>query len=159
MKLSQGWEQSVYTLLILSCLPEGKSMNSQTIAERLQVSSSYLKKIIKLLVNEGLVHSVPGKNGGFSLARQLENITFLDVFLAIEGRGRIFYSQRLLINFLGLPVDHGENCRISAAMNYLEETLMSTLAMTTLDKMMRETEKNYDLTNLTDWIDEQNQQK
>ncbi|PTJ91580.1 RrF2 family transcriptional regulator, partial [Staphylococcus simulans] len=101
MKLSSGWEQSIYVLLILNELPDGKSINSLALSERLNTSHSYLKKIIKLLVNEGLIISTPGKNGGFSLEKPLEEITFYDVFMAVEGRGKIFASQHLLRNFLG----------------------------------------------------------
>ena len=101
MKLSSGWEQSVYVLLILSQLPYNKTINSQSLSLRLGTSHSYLKKIIKLLVNEGLITSIPGKYGGFSLAKSLEEITFYDVFIAVEGRGKIFASQQLLKKFLG----------------------------------------------------------
>ena len=47
----------------------GLEIHSQLLSERLGTSHSYLKKIIKLLVNEGLITSVPGKFGGFSLAK------------------------------------------------------------------------------------------
>ena len=154
MKLSSGWEQSIYVLLILARLPEGHVMTSFALADRLSVSPSYLKKTIKLLVNEGLLKSAPGKNGGFSLAKPLTDISFLDVFSAVEGRGRIFYSQRLLIKFLGLDADHGENCMISTTMNYLEENLMSTLAATKLSQIEQNNLQKHDLTNLDQWIAE-----
>ena len=101
MRLSSGWEQSVYVLLMLDQLPEGKYINTISLSERLEVSDSYLKKIIKLLDNEGLVKSVRGKNGGVALSKPLSQITFYDVFIAIEGKNRIFESQNLLKKFLG----------------------------------------------------------
>ena len=101
MRLSSGWEQSVYVLLMLNQLPEGKYINTISLSERLEVSDSYLKKIIKLLDNEGLVKSVRGKNGGIALSKPLSQITFYDVFVAIEGKNRIFESQNLLKKFLG----------------------------------------------------------
>ena len=85
MKLSSGWEQSVYVLLILARLPENRTMSSIALANRLKVSPSYLKKIIKSLVDEGLLRSTTGKNGGFSLNKDLHDISFYDVFLAVEG--------------------------------------------------------------------------
>ena len=92
MKLSIGWEQAVYVLLMLNLLSEHSVMTS-TLSDRLNVSDSYLKKIIKALVKEGLVNSSTGKNGGFSLNKPLNQITFYDVFLAIEGRDAIFSSH------------------------------------------------------------------
>ena len=110
MKLSIGWEQAVYVLLILNLLSEHSVMTSTALSDRLNVSDSYLKKIIKALVKEGLVNSSTGKNGGFSLNKPLNQITFYDVFLAIEGRDAIFSSQELLKPFLGENEGQKQKC-------------------------------------------------
>lgn len=154
MKLSSGWEQSVYVLLILSQLPKGKTMNSQALSERLGTSHSYLKKIIKLLVNEGLILSTPGKYGGFSLARSLDNITFYDVFIAVEGRGKIFASQQLLKKFLG--DEEGEKikqCAVTDSLDIIEDTLVSTLSAITLSKVFSQIQSNYNLEELNKWVE------
>ncbi|MDR0298598.1 MAG: Rrf2 family transcriptional regulator [Streptococcaceae bacterium] len=154
MKLSSGWEQGVYVLLILSLLPEKRAMSSLALADRLKVSPSYLKKIIKSLVNENLVKSSPGKNGGFSLKRNLTDITFYDVFTAIEGRGRVFESQHLLANFLDLPQSETTVCAVSTALTALEISLMETMSKFKLSQMLKDNQTNYDLSNLTNWIAE-----
>ncbi|MFC4651788.1 Rrf2 family transcriptional regulator [Lactococcus nasutitermitis] len=156
MKLSSGWEQSVYVLLILARFPDNRAMNSIMLADRLGVSQSYLKKIIKLLVNEGILSSTTGKNGGFSLAKPLSDITFYDVFLAVEGRGKIFQSQQLLKNFLGSEGDKAQKCAITDALDTIENTLVSTLSAITLEKVAQETEENYELKDLDRWIWENN---
>ncbi|CAM3173555.1 Rrf2 family transcriptional regulator [Lactococcus hircilactis] len=156
MKLSSGWEQSVYVLLILARFPDNRSMNSIMLADRLCVSQSYLKKIIKLLVNEGLITSTTGKNGGFSLAKPLNEITFYDVFLAIEGRGKIFQSQQLLKNFLGSESDKAKPCAITNALDTIENTLVKTLSAITLEQVEKETQANYELKDLDRWIWETN---
>lgn len=153
MKLSSGWEQSVYVLLILSRFPDNQSMNSIMLAERLKVSQSYLKKIIKLLVNEGLLVSTTGKNGGFSLAKPLSDINFYDVFVAVEGRGKIFQSQQLLKNFLGDEEGKkADKCAITNALDTIEQTLVETLSSITLEQVAKDTEGNYDLSDLDRWI-------
>lgn len=158
MKLSSGWEQSVYVLLILSRFPDNRSMNSIMLADRLGVSQSYLKKIIKLLVNEGILSSTTGKNGGFSLAKPLSEITFYDVFLAVEGRGKIFQSQQLLKKFLGSEGDKAQKCAITDALDTIENTLVRTLSAITLEQVAKETEENYTLKDLDYWIWESNNQ-
>ena len=65
MKLSIGWEQAVYVLIMLNLLPEHSVMTSTALSDRLNVSDSYLKKIIKALVKEGLVNSSTGKMVAF----------------------------------------------------------------------------------------------
>ena len=135
MKLSSGWEQSVYVLLILARFPDNRSMNSIMLADRLCVSQSYLKKIIKLPLNE---------------------ITFYDVFLAIEGRGKIFQSQQLLKNFLGSESDKAKPCAITNALDTIENTLVKTLSAITLEQVEKETQANYELKDLDRWIWETN---
>lgn len=154
MKLSSGWEQSVYVLLILSRLPENRSLNSLSLAERLEVSHSYLKKIIKSLVNEGLIRSLPGKNGGFCLETSLDTIDFYKIFVAIEGRGKIFASQHLLRKFLGKEGDEAQRCAITDALDAIEDNLISTLSAVTLQQVAKEIQKNYRLADLDEWIEQ-----
>ena len=63
MRLSSGWEQSIYVLLMLDQLPEGKYINSVFLSERLGVSDSYLKKIfmMSLLQSRGKIESLKVK--------------------------------------------------------------------------------------------------
>ena len=153
MKLSSGWEQSVYVLLILSQLPDNKTINSQALSLRFGTSHSYLKKIIKLLVNEGLITSIPGKYGGFSLAKSLEEISFYDVFIAIEGRGKIFANQQLLKKFLGENEGKkAQKCAITDSLDIIENTLVTTLSSISLAQVFNQVSSNYNLDELREWV-------
>ena len=153
MHLSSGWEQSIYVLLMLDQLPEGEYINSIFLSERLGVSDSYLKKIIKLLDNEGLVKSVRGKNGGIALSRPLSQISFYDVFVNKEEKNRIFESQNLLKRFLGEEEGKkAKRCVVTNSLDMIEETLVSTLTSITLSQVAFQAEMNYDLTDVRDWI-------
>ena len=153
MHISSGWEQSIYVLLMLDQLPEGQYINSIFLSERLGVSDSYLKKIIKLLDNEGLVKSVRGKNGGIALSRPLSQISFYDVFVAIEGKNRIFESQNLLKKFLGEKEGKkAKRCVVTNSLDVIENTLVSTLTSITLSQVAFQAEMNYDLTDVRNWI-------
>ena len=150
MHLSSGWEQSIYVLLMLDQLPEGEYINSIFLSERLGVSDSYLKKIIKLLDNEGLVKS------GIALSRPLSQISFYDVFVAIEGKNRIFESQNLLKRFLGEEEGKkAKRCVVTNSLDMIENTLVSTLTSITLSQVAFQAEMNYDLTDVRDWINHQ----
>ncbi|MEL3710404.1 Rrf2 family transcriptional regulator [Staphylococcus borealis] len=153
MKLSKGWEQAVYVLLMLNLLPKHSVMTSTALSDRLNVSDSYLKKIIKALVKEDLVNSSTGKNGGFSLNKPLNQITFYDVFLAIEGRDAIFSSQQLLKPFLGEKEGQkAKMCVVSHALNTIEHTLISTLSSITLDEVNQTIVTKYHLNDLKQWV-------
>jgi Rrf2 family protein len=55
------------------------------IAARQEVSEKYLSNLIPLLKNAGLVNSVRGSQGGYSLARLPSEITLKDILLVLEG--------------------------------------------------------------------------
>lgn len=95
MKLKKSMEQAVCVLLLLELEKKYTPIKSKKISERLEVSDSYLKKILRKLVVENLISSDASKDGGFSLARDLSEISMLDVYNAIEGRGEFLNLSNL----------------------------------------------------------------
>lgn len=55
------------------------------VAERQGISEKYLEAILKLLVENGLVSGVRGKNGGYRLLREPAAITAWDVISVTEN--------------------------------------------------------------------------
>lgn len=86
MKLKLAVEQAVCVLILLQKENDRAPIKNSEISKRLGVSDSYLKKIMRKLVLEGLIDSDASRFGGFKLKKKLENITMLDVYYAIEGR-------------------------------------------------------------------------
>ena len=85
MKLSDGVEQAIHSVLLLSGLPVDGVLPASALAEYHGVSSSYLLKHLQALAGAGLLLSVPGPKGGYRLAREPAHISLLDIVLAIEG--------------------------------------------------------------------------
>jgi Rrf2 family protein len=52
---------------------------------RLVLSRSYVSKIFQDLSRAGLVRAVPGRNGGYRLARNAAEVTMLDVVRPLDG--------------------------------------------------------------------------
>lgn len=86
MKSKKSLEQGICILLIIAHTPSDQCVTSEYLSHRLSVSDSYLKKITRLLVLEGLIQSNPGKKGGFTMNRKPERISLYDIFHAIEGQ-------------------------------------------------------------------------
>ncbi|MEC2087049.1 Rrf2 family transcriptional regulator, partial [Bacillus inaquosorum] len=95
MKMKSGMEQAVSVLLLLSRLPVQSSLTSEAISQRLRVSPSYLKKLMRTLVQAGLAESIPGTKGGFTLTKPLTDIALYDVYQAVEGRGSMYQGKGL----------------------------------------------------------------
>jgi len=85
MRLSEGVEQAIHSVLLLTNLPADAVLPASALAEYHGVSTSYLLKHLQALANAGLLLSVPGPKGGYRLARAPAQITLLDIVLAVEG--------------------------------------------------------------------------
>jgi Rrf2 family protein len=67
---------------------EGGKLSAGELAGKLRASENHLSKVLQRLSKSGLVASLRGPGGGFSLARRPEEISFLDIYEAIEGKSR-----------------------------------------------------------------------
>jgi Rrf2 family protein len=90
MKYSKATNYALHTMLFLAVKSPDKIIGVQPLADRLKVSPTYLSKILTKLVKEGMINSISGANGGYSLNENWENISFLDIILAIEGKSSSF---------------------------------------------------------------------
>ncbi len=84
MKMNQSTEQAVFVMLMLALQKGHKPVRSSTLASVLNVSDSYLKKILKTMVNADLIQAIPGREGGYLLRKPISEFTLGDVFTALE---------------------------------------------------------------------------
>lgn len=67
----------------------GQPASADRVAVHTQVPRRYLTKVLQELVEAGLVESQPGPGGGYSLSKNPEAITILDVVNAVAPLERI----------------------------------------------------------------------
>jgi len=60
-------------------------LSVKEIAKNTNSSEFHLSKVLQILVKKGFVRSVRGPKGGFSLAMNPEDISFYDIYTALEG--------------------------------------------------------------------------
>ena len=90
MKYSKATNYALHTMLFLAKEASNKPVGVQQLAEMQNVSPTYLSKILTKLVKEGMINSVSGANGGYTLSHHWEEISFLDIIHAIEGKSSLF---------------------------------------------------------------------
>ncbi|UFT99954.1 Rrf2 family transcriptional regulator [Radiobacillus kanasensis] len=90
MKYSRATNYALHTMVFLTLAPKGKSVGVDHLANIQNLSPTYLSKILTKLVKAGLIESVPGVKGGYSIIRHSHEISFLDVIHAIEGKTTLF---------------------------------------------------------------------
>ncbi|TWT08022.1 Rrf2 family transcriptional regulator [Planococcus sp. CPCC 101016] len=96
MQLTKGVEQAICIIVLLATQESSAPLASDEISKRLGVSPSYMKKIIRKLVVQGIAVSVSGNNGGVSLAKPATEITMLDVIEAMEGPIQMYPDTGLI---------------------------------------------------------------
>lgn len=98
MKVNKSVEQGIYVLCILALQKGHTSVKSQTLSRLLQVSDSYLKKILAKMVKADLITSSANRAGGYQLARPVTEISAYDVFAAFDQDKDVLELQHLAEN-------------------------------------------------------------
>jgi len=84
LRMSEATTLALHTMAYLAANP-GDTASAREMAEAFRASEAHLAKVLQRLGKVGLVHSTRGPRGGFTLGRNPEGITLLDVYEAIEG--------------------------------------------------------------------------
>jgi Rrf2 family protein len=88
VELSSRLEYALVALLeIANHQAQGKPLKVNEIAASQSLPERYLDQIFTLLKRQGIISSQRGMKGGYLLAKELWQITLLDVVVAIEGGG------------------------------------------------------------------------
>lgn len=93
------------------------NLSLQPLASHMNISPTYLSKILTQLVKADLIQSTPGVNGGYSLRKSKFEISFYDVIQAIEGSGALFICE----------MHENKNCRIEKIMRDAEDKMIEQL--------------------------------
>lgn len=84
MKLSTKGRYAVMALVDLARHGETKPVSLADIAERQEISLSYLEQLFARLRRGGLVKSVRGPGGGYLLARGMSGTRVADIILSVD---------------------------------------------------------------------------
>ena len=84
MYLSRSAEYALRTAACLTRQAVGSRMRAKDLAPLAGVPHPYLSKILRRLTAAGLLTSQKGHGGGFALARDPEEIRFVDILRAVD---------------------------------------------------------------------------
>lgn len=86
MKMSTKGKYSLRAVIDIAAQEDDKAVSTHFIAEQERISEGYLLQLMRLLKEAGIVNSVRGVNGGYTLARPAEDITVGEIFQAVGER-------------------------------------------------------------------------
>lgn len=94
LKISDAAAIGLHAMTVMAQKNDGL-ISVKEIAETLDISYNHLSKVLQRLVKAELVQSIKGFGGGFKLAKDINSITFLEIYEAIDGR---FHPSKCLLN-------------------------------------------------------------
>lgn len=134
MKLGDGVEQAIHSVAMLSGLSDDGVLSAAALAEFHGVSTSYLLKHLQALSGAGILATVPGPKGGYKLAKSPEDISLLDIVLAVEGPAPAFRCNEIRQRGPNPVGSHlfAKPCNIASAMLKAERAYRAELAKTSV---------------------------
>ncbi len=130
MEISRRTDYGVRVILDLATQTESERTSTQEIAERQNIPSPFLAKIVSQLSLAGLVTTYRGAGGGVTLARPAADISLLQVIEALEGPVRL---NRCLIEPDACP--QNGYCPVHDIWARAQGELISLLNYTTFDDL------------------------
>lgn len=85
LRVSRKIDYALRAMVHLASLTPDSVVPFRGIAREMDVPEDFLAKILKTLVDQGLVRSARGPHGGYTLGRAASEISFLEVIEAVEG--------------------------------------------------------------------------
>jgi Rrf2 family protein len=138
MAYSTAMSQSVAILLFIHFKTEEglyEYLATKKISEELGIPVPTIVKILGKLNAAGLTHTKEGAKGGILLARPISDITFLEIFNALEqGRPLFKVQYEFNIEYEGLDsiAEKGLRCLQEA-----EKAMKTSLKKTTLSDLLK----------------------
>ena len=85
MKLSTRGRYGLRAVIDIALFGQKEAVAISQIAQRQELSESYLEQLMSRLRKAGIVKSVRGAQGGYQLARGADTISVGDILRALEG--------------------------------------------------------------------------
>jgi Rrf2 family protein len=85
LRISRKIDYGLRAVIYLASISPEAVVPFREIARQMMVPEDFLAKILKTLVDRGLVRSTRGPHGGYALGKPSSAISFLEVIEAVEG--------------------------------------------------------------------------
>lgn len=128
--MSDGVEWGLHCCTVLALLPSDRALPAARLAEFHGVPAAYLAKHLQALSKAGIVESSQGPQGGYRLTRPADDVTLLEVVLAVDGDEPAFRCTEIRRRGpAAVPARHySPACAITNAMHQAEEAWRAELA-------------------------------
>ncbi|WP_310439784.1 Rrf2 family transcriptional regulator [Sulfuricurvum sp.] len=134
MLMTRASEYALLSLIVMA--KAGRALDVDTLSRELDISKSFLAKILQSLARQGILNSYKGVNGGFELARHSRDITVLEVMEAAEGKSPAVFSCSPSQE--DCPSNKAMSCGLWPFLNRLQVKVDGFLGTLTLEAILEE---------------------
>lgn len=83
--VTKAFDYALRSMVYMASLPDQEYFGVKELADAIQVSRTYLGKILQSMVQPGFLKSITGPGGGFGLAMDPRKITLYEILMVIDG--------------------------------------------------------------------------
>jgi len=139
MQVSRTLDYAVRSLIYMGN-HEVPRMSMKEISEAQHIPQNYLAKIMRRMVERGLIRSMVGPEGGYFLRRDPKDINLREIYEAVEGELRVIdcMDQDEVCALY-------ENCTQLPVWDKLQVSMIKLLEKTSLEDLLTESGENTEL--------------
>ena len=139
MHLTKSTEQAICIMVMLYLQDRHVFLNSKEISQRLNISPTYLKKIMRKLVVNDLVKANTGIGGGYKY-KSNKKVTLYDVYVALNGDVEIFalktdYVSKIFEGALAVDKRYSKYLK---KVNTVNKAIKSSLEEITIENLVED---------------------
>lgn len=116
-KMSEATAIAMHAMIYISNR-EGSAVSLKEIAEKFNISSHHLSKVLQRLVKGGFLISTKGSKGGFFIVPEYKEMTFLQIYEFIDGKHK---SQTCLFRS---TVGNCQQCVMGSLLNKVDSEFL-----------------------------------
>ena len=139
MHLTKSTEQAICIMVMLYLQDRHVFLNSKEISQRLNISPTYLKKIMRKLVVNDLVKANTGIGGGYKY-KSNKKVTLYDVYVALNSEVEIFalktdYVSKIFEGALAVDKRYSKYLK---KVNTVNKAIKSSLEEITIENLVED---------------------
>ena len=139
MHLTKSTEQAICIMVMLYLQDRHVFLNSKEISQRLNISPTYLKKIMRKLVVNDLVKANTGIGGGYKY-KSNKKVTLYDIYVVLNDEVEIFALKTDYVSKIfegALAVDKRYN-KYLKKVNTVNKAIKSSLEDITIESLVED---------------------
>ena len=139
MHLTKSTEQAICIMVMLYLQDRHVFLNSKEISQRLNISPTYLKKIMRKLVVNDLIKANTGIGGGYKY-KSNKKVTLYDVYVALNDEVEIFalktdYVSKIFEGALAVDKRYSKYLK---KVNTVNKAIKSSLEEITIENLVED---------------------